>query len=89
MKTKLPKQWRDWCSTMRLKPIYKRGQAQYQWFYLVGRGHMWRVNCHGMFERGDTYAEFDRLVLCDIKSVPVPITKSDFRMAVNYLLEKQ
>jgi len=50
---------------------------------------MWRVNCHGMFERGDTYADFDRWALCDIKSVQVPITKADFRMAVNYLLEKQ
>lgn len=52
---------------------------------MTGRGHHWRVNDHGMFQRGDTYAEFDRWALSSIKEVPLPKTKAEFIQAVKTL----
>lgn len=54
-------------------------------FYPRGRGRHWRVNDRGMFQRGDTYAEFDRWALSSIKEVPLPKTKAEFIQAVKAL----
>lgn len=79
---KLPKQWRHWCASMHLRPNYRRGKAHWNWFYLKGRGHMWRVNCFAEFQRGDTYAEFDRWALCSIDAAEIPKTKAEFKATV-------
>lgn len=86
-KFKLPKQWRHWCMLAGLRPVCRRGRSDYQWFYLVGRGYHWRVNCYAVFERGDDYASFDRWALCDIDEVPLPRSKTEFLAAVRTLLE--
>ena len=39
-----------------------------------------------MFQCGDTYDQFDRWALCDIKQVPAPTTLASFLAAVNSLL---
>lgn len=82
----LPKQWRHWCADQHLRVYYKRSKAQHQWFYLRGRGYVWRVNCYGMFQRGDDYASFDRWALCDINEVPLPQTRAEFRLMVQQLV---
>ena len=88
MSVKLPKQWRDWCKSQNLKPYSRRfgGQASHHWFYLKGRGRVWRVNCHGQFERGDRLQEFDRWALCDSVKQPLPKTKQEFAAAVWFAL---
>lgn len=84
---KLPKQWRHWCADLGLKIHGKKlGQRSWQWFYLKGKGHYWRVNCNGMLERGDSYADFDRWSLCTTDEVPLPKTLAEFRTAVARLL---
>lgn len=85
----LPKQWRHWCADQRLKPHCKRGHDESNWFYLKGRGHHWRVNCHGHFQCGDTYAEFDRWALCDIEELAVPHSRAKFRDAVAAMLREK
>lgn len=87
-KVKLPKQWRHWCADQNMRVYSKRGSAQHQWLYLRGRGYVWRVNRHGMFQRGDDLVRFDRWALCVINEVPVPRTRADFRLAVAQLLAK-
>lgn len=82
-KQKLPKQWKHWCKDQRLRTTWGKN-----WFNLMGRGHFWRINCHGMFQRGDTYEDFDRWALCDIKEVPMPKTRQEFRDSIKFLLEK-
>lgn len=82
---RLPKQWRHWCAGQRLRPVYGWREG-HVWFYLRGRGHYWRVNDQGMFQRGDNYADFDRWALCDIKELPLPKTKAEFDAAVKELL---
>lgn len=84
----LPKQWRDWCASMRLVPHGKRGHGQHQWFYLKGRGHYWRVNCHGMLQCGDLYDDFDRWALCRTTQVELPKTKAEFQREVRWLLNR-
>lgn len=87
MSTKLPKQWRDWCRSMKLRPEgRKRGQSQYQWYSLQGRGHRWRVNCHGVFQIGDPYDEFDRWARCTVFGSELPTTKKQFQDVVRQLL---
>jgi hypothetical protein len=87
--SKLPKQWRHWCADQKLKIHgYKKGQRQWQWFCLKGKGYVWRVNCYGMLQRGDSYKDFDRWALCSIDEVPLPLTLAEFRAAVKLLLEK-
>lgn len=83
---KLPKQWRHWCSLFGLKLHHKRGQASHQWFYLVGRGRVWRVNCHNMLQCGDTLEEFDRWALCTIAQSKTPTTKASFISTATELL---
>jgi len=84
--TKLPKQWRHWAAAARLKPHDRCAARSRDWYYLRGRGRHWRVNCHGQFECGDTYAEFDRWALCDIRRLPLPLTKAGFVISVKALL---
>lgn len=87
MMVSIPKQWENWCRDQRLKVHGKRyRKKRYDWLYLEGRGHYWRVNCDGMLQRGDTYADFDRWALCDIAELPMPITRSQFRETVRVLL---
>lgn len=83
---KAPKQWKHWCRTARLKQ-HGRGRGDWAWRYLRGHGRYWRLNCFDQFECGDTYVEFDRWALCDIKRVPMPTTRDEFLRAVRYLLE--
>ncbi len=84
---KLPKQWKHWCSQMNLRPMHDRRNS-YAYFYLKGRGFVWRVNCHGHFERGDTHNEFDRWALCNIDRIDsLPQTFDDFKSSVISLCE--
>ena len=90
---KLPKQWKDWCRAARLKPMGNRqtkrslnGKYNLQWYYLVGRGRVWRVNCHWQLQCGDTYADFDRWALCDINEAPLPNNKANFVSTVKSLV---
>lgn len=85
---RMPKQWKHWCQAARLKP-HSRRVVRGPWLYLQGRGHYWRVNCNGMFQRGDTYAAFDRWALCDIQEVPMPKTGDEFVAAVKSLLKEK
>lgn len=87
---KLPKQWDDWVRSagLRTPPArshLRRNLRKWLRFSMTGRGHHWRVNDHGMFQRGDTYAEFDRWALSSIKEVPLPKTKAEFIQAVKTL----
>ena len=84
---KLPKQWRHWCADQKLR-IHgtKRGQGVWQWFYLRGKGFYWRVNCYGMLQRGDAYADFDRWSMCRTYEVPLPQTRAEFRDAIARLI---
>lgn len=78
---KLPKQWKHWCKLNRLGTMgrTKKERSQYSWCYLIGRGHVWRLNCHNMLQRGDTIEEFDRWALCqDIFQEPMPQTLEEF-----------
>ena len=82
---KLPKQWRHWCADSRLRqhrPKASHKRNSYYDFYLKGRGHVWRLNCHNQFQRGDNYAEFDRWALCSIFEAPMPQTRAEFRAFV-------
>lgn len=87
---RMPKQWENWCRDQRLSVHGKRyGKKRRDWFCLKGRGHYWRVNCDGMLERGDTYADFDRWARCNIDEVPMPKTRDEFREAVKTLLARK
>lgn len=60
---KLPKQWKDWCRAAGLglnKPIRPYQRNTKSWFYLVGRGHQWRISMYGEFQCGDSLSDFDR-----------------------------
>lgn len=86
-KIKLPKQWKHWCSKMNLRPAYPC-RSRWDYFYVNGRGFVWRVNCHGHFERGDTHQEFDRWALCNIDYVEtIPQTFDEFKATVISLCE--
>jgi hypothetical protein len=86
---KLPKQWKDWCRAARLRQRDegrdKRGLGS-GWFYLHGHGREWRLNCHNMIQCGDTYADFDRWALCDIREAPAPTTRAEFVAVVRALV---
>jgi hypothetical protein len=77
---KLPKQWRHWCrlANLRIHDGSKWARRKHAWFYLKGRGRVWRVNCFGVLQRGDTYEDFDRWALCDIRELPMPKTQKEF-----------
>jgi len=82
----LPKQWMDWVrkAGLRAYPV-RRSSIKWRGWYLKGKGRHWRVNDRSMFQRGDTYAEFDRWALCSIEEVPLPKTKAEFIQAVKTL----
>lgn len=88
--SKLPKQWRQWCRKARLKPhgYQVSGRKQYEWFNLIGHGRVWRVDCYGIFQVGDTIEAFDRWALCNpIIGVKIPKTEADFIRNVKLMLE--
>lgn len=81
----LPTQWKHWCkkANLRAHTHQKSGnRSSYDWFYLKGRGRVWRVNMYNMFQCGDTYEEFDRWALCDITETTCPKTEEQFINAV-------
>ena len=84
---KLPKQWRNWCADQKLTPTSTKRSGKHSYFYLKGRGYFWRVNCHGCFQRGDTYEGFDRWALCEIIECKIPTTRESFRKSVAQLLK--
>lgn len=75
MTQKLPKQWLDWVSSANLRVVDQWGKKR-GGYYLKGRGFHWRVNCHGEFERGDNYDDFDRWARCRIDSVQLSTIKN-------------
>lgn len=97
---KLPKQWKDWCLRLGLQRhntrrhpgcasprVSKWDRNEYAWYYLKGKGFVWRINCYGEFQRGDKIEDFDRWALCRIDSYyPVPRTLQEFKDAVNNLI---
>lgn len=87
-----PKQWRHWCKKMGLRPTtstkYPWHRATHCWLFLKGKGFMWRINCFGELERGDTYADFDRWALCHINRIDMPLTFDDFKYSVNKLVSE-
>jgi hypothetical protein len=92
MMQKLPKQWKHWCRMAGLKPHSNRPsreRSEWAWWYLQGRGRYWRINDKGMFQCGDTYAEFDRWALCDIEQEPRPNSMSEFSKTVAVLLNRK
>lgn len=89
---KLPKQWKHWCKKVGMKPHSNRPSSerdQWAWWYLKGRGRVWRINDKGMFQCGDTYADFDRWALCDIEQEPLPKTERAFMNAVTAMLRRK
>jgi len=83
---KLPKQWKHWCRAARLAPRDSGRRGQYAWMYLRGRGREWRLNDRGMLQCGDTYADFDRWALCDIREAGAPKSRAEFLATVRDLL---
>lgn len=82
---KLPKSWKYWCKTNRFVAhgYQKNEKRKSAWLYLKGHGHVWRVNDKGMFQRGDSYEDFDRWALCsDIYEMPIPQTEGEFKIFV-------
>lgn len=94
MSPKLPKQWKHWCQKAgldrhtRTRGVHK-GRYPGAWLYLKGRGRVWRLNDKGMFQCGDTYAEFDRWALCDIEALPRPNSLAEFLTTVEQLLQRK
>lgn len=86
---RLPKQWRRWCQKAQLRVHGRYGRRPHEWFYLKGRGRVWRVNCYGAFQCGDRIADFDRWALCHIKEVQaIPKTEREFVLAVRELIAR-
>lgn len=84
----LPRNWRGWCKKAKLRP-YEPSKKQYRWFYLKGRNHVWRVNCQGMFQCGDTISDFNRWALCEITEAPMPTNQQQFILTVEILLKQK
>ncbi len=87
--SKLPKQWKHWCEKAGLRPHSNRPSSErgeWAWWYLKGHGRVWRINDKGMFQCGDTYADFDRWALCDIEEIPLPQYDKEFELAIKTLL---
>jgi hypothetical protein len=91
---KISSNWVKWCKKAGLRPhgnnhfIHGGRRKRSNWIYLKGHGFVWRVNCHNMFQRGDTYEKFDRWALCDIYEVDFPHSQEDFIQKVFYLVRK-
>lgn len=85
----LPKQWAHWLTRLNLRPstvrYHKCADGQHRYFYLKGRGFVWRVaynydTSHHYFQRGDTYADFDRWALCKCENhATVPQTFAELK----------
>ena len=86
--TNLPKQWEHWCRSMNFRPHGKVTKSKFCWYYVKGKGRVWRINCYNEFQRGDTYDDFDRWALCSIKSTDIPKTFQEFRDAINFLIKE-
>jgi len=84
---KLPKQWRHWCRKYGLRPM--RGsdvRKEFSWWYLQGRGRVWRVTDSESFEGGDLIKDFDRWALCDpIARIAIPENEYDFKDALQWM----
>lgn len=87
MASRIPKQWKHWCKLNGLKPYPRSSRKLSAWLYLQGHGHVWRVNRHDIFQRGDAIAEFDRWALCGtvepVISYTMPTTLADFTATVS------
>ena len=90
---KLHKSWKHWCRKygLRIHCSYRTtrySRKEYGWFYLKGKGHVWRINCDDQLEMGDTYAEFDRWALCDVVSVDMNTITNEkqFKAAIDRLI---
>ena len=79
---KLPKQWKDWCRAARLRPSSRYLDRRWPdaWMYLRGHWRLWRLDCNGKLQCGDTYENFDRWALCDIREADCPLTRAEFVM---------
>ena len=88
---KIPKQWKHWCKSAKLKPqcaTYQRYKSS--WLYLQGLGHVWRLNCHDQFQIVDRIEDFDRWALCSgIISVSKPASKKEFLNVVACLISEK
>lgn len=78
----LDKNFKRWCSTLKLKPHHSSMRHNTETYYFKGRGFVWRVNCLGMFERGDRLKDFNRWALCNREEIEVPTTFSDLKAFV-------
>lgn len=88
---KLPKQWKHWCQKagLRIHGAAWTGRNKKYWCYLKGRGFVWRINCFGHFQRGDTHEEFDRWALCRIDQIDhIPASETEFLNTVELLISK-
>lgn len=91
----LPKQWKQWCADSKLLQSesnlrrYGGSSNRNNWLYLMGHGHVWRVNDKQMLQLGDTYEDFDRWALCAIDELPIPKTREEFRATVKALLKQR
>jgi hypothetical protein len=88
---KLPKQWKHWCQKagLRMHGATWTGRNKKYWCYLKGRGFVWRINCFGHFQRGDTHEEFDRWALCQIDQINhIPQSEAEFLNTVELLISK-
>lgn len=89
----LPKKWRQWCKANGLRPHCRAGhysranRNRADWLYLKGRGFVWRVNCDGMFQRGDRHEDFARWALCDIEQIPMPQNATAFWQFIEQMAE--
>jgi hypothetical protein len=90
-KLKLPKGWRVWCRKAGLRPHWNDTRSQRgrsYWWYLKGKGYVWRINNRGMLQRGDRIEDFDRWALCQIDEVVMPTNAFDFVQAIRLLTAK-
>lgn len=87
----LPKQWKHWCKAnkLRLQNTHRCTSNRGEWIYLIGHGHVWRINDENMFQMGDNYETFDRWALCDIEMVSLPKSLTEFNEAVKTLIERK
>ena len=88
-KTRLPRQWKHWCKSAKLKPSHRGFERNStSWRYLKGRGHFWRVNMHGILQMGDTYTVFDRWANSARIDRAVPSSKIDFEETIHDMLRE-
>lgn len=79
---KLPKQWKHWCHKLNLRPEAPKSRysrVAYRYFYLVGRGRRFMINCYGEFVVGELYSEFDRWANSTEDTYNMPETFQQFK----------